>query len=216
MRFKNKAYLLVIACLTWGIYAAKAQERTLIQLTGIIVSGDRALGVPGAFVFTPKTGRGTSTNYIGYFSMPAHTGDTLLIKAIGFKQQNFVVPQVVEKTSVVITLNEDANYLPMVEIFPWPTEQLFKEAFLALELDESHKNYAAQNLNDMVMRRMLINLKDDGSLNHKYFLNQQYAQMPGGGVQQIRLLDPFAWKRFIESSKKGELKKQEEKFKDDE
>ena len=216
MRLAIKTGVVLVLGVLLASFQAAAQTRVLIQLTGIIVSGDNSLGVPGAFVFAPKTGRGASTNYIGYFSMPAHTGDTLLVKAIGFKQQFYIVPLVTEKASVVITLTADANYLPMVEIFPWPTEQLFKEAFLALELDQTHKNYAAQNLNDMVMRRMLINLKDDGSLNHKYFLNQQYAQLPGGGVQQMRLLDPFAWKRFIESSKKGDLKKQEEKFKDDE
>ncbi|TAH24842.1 MAG: carboxypeptidase-like regulatory domain-containing protein [Cytophagales bacterium] len=218
MRFIGKH--IVFTALVFIVITAtrlKAQEsRMLIQLTGIVVSGENALGVPGAFVFVPKTGRGTSSDYIGYFSMPIHTGDTLLVKAIGFKQQSYVVPQVKEKTTVIITLSADLNYLPMVEVFPWPTEKLFKEAFLALELDRKNNNYAAQNLNDVVIRRMLINQKDDGSMNHRYFMDQQYAQLPGSGVQQFRLLDPFAWRKFLESSKKGQLRQQEEKYKEKE
>ena len=212
-------YLLITFCISLGLLPSKVQaqdKRNLIQLTGIIVAGEYSHGVPGAFIYAPKTGRGASSNYIGYFSLPAISGDTLIVKAIGFKQQYYVVPVATEKASVVITITTDALYLPMVEIFPWPTEQLFKEAFLALELDQSHRDYAAQNLNDMVLRRMLINLKDDGSLNHRYFLNQQYAVSSGAGVQQFGFLDPFAWRKFIESSKKGSLKQQDEKFKDKE
>ena len=217
MRIPIYLFLVFITVFCGISHTANSQSKgNLIQLTGIIVAGEYAHGVPGAFIYAPKTGRGGSTNQIGYFSLPAMGGDTLVVKAIGFKQQYYIVPNVTEKASVVITITADAQYLPMVEIFPWPTEQLFKEAFLALELDQTHKDYAAQNLNDMVLRRMLINLKDDGSMNHRYFLNQQYSQRAGAGVQQFGLLDPFAWKRFIESSKKDGLKQQEEKFKEEE
>jgi hypothetical protein len=197
-----------------GSYAQQGNS-PLIQLTGIIVSGDSAHGVPGAFVYNPRNGRGTSTNQIGFFSMPVKVGDSLLVKAIGFKQQSILVPYANEKLSIVITLLSDFNYLPLVEVFPWPTEKLFKEAFLSLNLDRTNRDYMAQNLNDIVMRRMLINQKDDGSLNHKYFINQQYLSIPGAaGAQSFRMFDPFAWKKFIDDSKKGGLKRQEERDRD--
>src|SRR5688572_8850772 len=110
-----------------------AQQNKVIQFSGLTVGGDSLYGIPGVYLYVPKAGRGTTSNHLGYFSLPTLVGDTVLIKAIGFKQKQYIIPDVEEKLSVIIELSADTSFLPVVEIFPWPTETIFKEAFLALE-----------------------------------------------------------------------------------
>ncbi|HEX8548096.1 MAG TPA: carboxypeptidase-like regulatory domain-containing protein [Cytophagaceae bacterium] len=203
-------YILLIAIVSSLLLSSTSNAQTqkkVIQLSGLVVGGDSAYGVPGVYLYVPKAGRGTASNYLGYFSLPVLVGDSLLVKAIGFKEKQFVIPDAQEKLSVVIELSEDTSYMPSVEVFPWPTEKLFKEAFLSLTLPEQERDYMRQNLNDKVMARMLYNLPDDGSQNHRYYIQQQQQRADGRYMYPtLSLLNPFAWNRFIRSAKKGGLK----------
>jgi hypothetical protein len=183
--------------------------RKIIQFSGLIVSGDSAFGTPGVYVFVPKEGRGTISNAIGYFSMAALTGDSIVIKSIGYKEKFFVIPYTFEdKISVIIEIMEDTLYMPIVEITPWPTERLFKEAFLALKLPEQDLKNMNHNLNDQVLKRMMYNLGADASMNSRYYLQQQTLSVNNKYFSPtLSLLNPFAWKNFIDGVKRGDLKR---------
>lgn len=203
-------YILLIAIVWSLLFLAESKAQTqkkVIQLSGLVVGGDSAYGVPGVYLYVPKAGRGTASNYLGYFSLPVLVGDSLLVKAIGFREKQFIIPDANEKLSVVIELLEDTSYLPTVEVFPWPTEKLFKEAFLSLTLPDQERDYMRQNLNDKVMARMLYNLPDDGSQNHRYYIQQQQQRSDGRYMYPtLSLFNPFAWNKFIKSAKKGGLR----------
>lgn len=199
-------------CLVVASPSALAQNKEVIQFSGLIVGGDSLYGITGVYVYVPRAGRGTTSNYVGYFSLPALVGDTVLIKAIGFKKKQYIIPEVSEKLSVVIEMVEDTAFLPVVEVFPWPTEQIFKEAFLTLQLPDEGRSSAEKNLSARVMNRMMANLPDDGSLNHRYFMTQQIQNQNGKfSYPTFTLLDPFSWARFLSSAKKGDLKRNEDK-----
>ncbi|MBX9850868.1 MAG: carboxypeptidase-like regulatory domain-containing protein [Cytophagaceae bacterium] len=182
--------------------------KRVIQLSGLVVAGDSSYGVPGVSVYVPKAGRGAITSSVGYFSFPVLSGDSVVIKSLGYKEKHFVVPvQEEDKLSVIIQLMEDTLLLPVVEIFPYPTEKLFKEAFLALKLPEQDLDNMHKNLNEQVMKRMLYNVDQDGSMNHKYYMQQQVVKTENRMMYPtINFLNPFAWSKFIQSVKKGELK----------
>ncbi len=186
-----------------------AVPRKIIQFSGLIVSGDSAFGTPGVYVFVPKEGRGTMSNAIGYFSMAALTGDSIVIKSIGFKEKYFVIPATLEdKVSVIIEILEDTLYMPIIEITPWPTERLFKEAFVALRLPEQHLANMNNNLNEQVLKRMMYNMGASGSSNHRYYLQQQTLSTENQYfAPTLSLMNPFAWKSFIDGVKRGDLKK---------
>jgi hypothetical protein len=192
-----------------GINAQAQSPRKIIQFSGLIVSGDSAFGTPGVYVFVPKEGRGTISNAIGYFSMAALTGDSIVIKSIGYKEKFFVIPYTFEdKISVIIEIMEDTLYMPIVEITPWPTERLFKEAFLALKLPEQDLKNMNHNLNDQVLKRMMYNLGADASMNSRYYLQQQTLSVNNKYFSPtLSLLNPFAWKNFIDGVKRGDLKR---------
>ncbi len=209
MRILFVVPLFVILCFHLAEVKAQGQLK-IVQFSGLIVSGDSSYGVPGVHVFVPKSGRGTTTNYLGYFSMPTLEGDSVMIKAVGYKSKQFVIPTNVkdDKWSLIVHLSEDTLNLPVVEIFPWPTEQIFKEAFLSLRLPEQDMSNMNKNLNEQVMKRMMYNMDADGAMNHNYYMSQQINKQESRFfAPTISLLNPFAWQRFIESVQRGDLKK---------
>lgn len=181
----------------------------VVQFSGLVVEGDSLYGIPGVSVYTPKSGRGSITNSVGYFSFPVLEGDSVMIKSIGYKDKNFIIPKVEDdKLSIIIELMEDTLMLPAVEIFPYPTERLFKEAFIALKLPETEIDNMHKNLNEQVLKRMLYTMDHDGSMNHKYYMRQQVERMENKmmAYPTMNLLNPFAWAKFIQQIKNGEHK----------
>lgn len=204
--------ILVLLCSAVAFNAHSQGSRAIVILNGLVVSGEEQFGVSGAHVFIPKAGRGTNTNPYGYFSIKTIIGDSVLITAIGYKRQYFLVPPVDDATlSIIINLKSDTTFLPEVQILPYPTEQLFKEAFLALEIQED-KNVRnmEKNLDRRTIARMAYNTPADGSENYKVYM-RNYTQFPQNRHFQptFSLLNPFAWAQFIQSVQRGDLKRKE-------
>ena len=202
---------LIIFCFCLAIGTAKAQNSParVVQVSGLVVGGDSLYGIPGVHVYIPKAGRGTVTSAVGYFSMPALQGDSIVIKSLGYKEKSYVVPKEnSDKISVIIQMNEDTTLLPEVEIFPYPTERLFKEAFMSLKLPETDMDNMHRNLNDQVLKRMMYNTAPDGSQMHSYYMQQQIQKQDYKYMSPtFNFLNPFAWNQFIKSVKNGGLKK---------
>ena len=182
-----------------------------MQLSGIIVGEDSISGVPGVHIYVPKAGRGTTSNIYGYFSLPVLEGDSVVVSAVSYRKQNFIVPENrdAESFTLVIELESDTTYLPVIEIFPWPTEELFKEAILALELpDQRDYDVMGENLSPEVLAQMYWDLPMDGSMNHRYFVDQQFAASANRFMYPtLSLLNPAAWTELIKSIKRGDFKR---------
>lgn len=201
-------FLLVLALPLLGPLV-QAQAQPLVQLTGLVVAGDQDLGVPGIVITVPATRRGTQSNGYGYFSMPVRAGDSLVIAGLGYKRQYYRVPNDGRQSvSILVHLQEDTLFAPTIELIPYATEDLFKEAFLALKLPERDYNAMRQNLEEQKLAMMRYNMPNDGSQNHQYFMdNQIYRQEMRTFQPTVQLTNPFAWARFIQSLKRGDLKR---------
>ncbi|MCS6824500.1 MAG: carboxypeptidase-like regulatory domain-containing protein [Cytophagaceae bacterium] len=185
--------------------------RGIVQVSGLVVRGDSMYGIPNAVIYDVRSGRGTTTNHVGYFSLPVLKGDTLRVNTYGYKPKTFKVPDALsgDQYSIIIELAEDTLILPDVVIFPWPTEQLFKEAFLALKLPENEINNMDKNLNEQITKRMLYTMHADGSENHRYYM-QKVMQANDMRYQVVSpalvFLNPFSWARFIKDVKEKKFK----------
>jgi hypothetical protein len=203
----------VLAMLFWLTHAtdSKAQGKTkVIQFSGVIAGGDSLYGIRGASVYVPKAGRGTSTNDYGYFSLPVLPGDSVVISSLGYQKQHFLIPKTYEKEnySVIVEMMEDAHVLPEVRVFPYPTEEIFKEAFLALRLPQEQKSAAEKNLNPEIMRRIFENTPMSAEANHRHYMNTyNQQQIQRQQVTTNPLLNPFAWYQIINGIKNGDFKK---------
>ena len=116
--------------------SAQADTRTLIQFSGVVVTGDSLAAVPFTNVLIKNSYRGTMSDVFGYFSFVAQEGDTLLFSAIGFKRSQYVVPTDLteKKYSIIHQLESDTILLKEFTVYPWPSREQFDQAFLALDL----------------------------------------------------------------------------------
>ena len=178
---------------------------SVTQFSGLVVGGDSLYGIPGVVVYVPKAGRGTVTNQSGYFSMPTLVGDTAIISALGYKKKQVVIPKS-DKQSVtlIIELAEDTIYLPIVEIFPYPTEEVFKQAFIAMGNADPYYFRMANNVNPVTLQKLLRNSSLSTSENQRYTLRNQLY--PGSGAsysQGLQLFNPYAWSDLVRSVRRN-------------
>lgn len=203
-----KRFLFLV--LTVFIFFQTSAQNSLdvVQFSGLVVGGDSLFGIPGVLIYIPKAGRGTNTNDAGYFSMPTLAGDTAVVQALGYKKKKIVVPKSDRKSvTLIIELQEDTVYLPIVDIFPYPTEEIFKKAFLDLRLDERGYSSMRYNLNEQTLIKMLSSSTMSSSENQKYSIrNQMNPGMSPNGMQGFQLLSPFAWSRLVKNVRKNKPK----------
>jgi carboxypeptidase-like protein len=182
---------------------SKKESQQVVQFTGVIVSNDGVSQVPGVHVYVPKSGRGTTTNIYGYFTMPALVGDEVIVSAIGFLKQHYIVPEGQNgRVNVLFKLEEDTVYLQNVDIAPFMPEREFKQAILALSLPDNDK-ILDDRLDGAAMALLLRNTPYDASLNARYYFDQQFYYLQDNyGPRSNPFLNPFNWSRFIKSLKK--------------
>ena len=220
-RFSFFLALVLLGGLLLAAPAAHAQgKRKIIQFTGIVASGDSLLGVPGATIYVPKAGRGTSSNAYGYFSMAVLAGDSIVIRSLGYANYTIKIPADYQRQSysVIVTLTEDATLLGEVRVFPYTTERDFKKAFLALRLPTERGSAAADNLNAELMQRIFRTQPVGAVANFRQTMQlQSYDQDRRNGIAPNQysnnpLLNPFSWLQLVQQVKKGDFKK---KYNDD-
>lgn len=206
MRFIS-IFTLVFALVCQVVIAQNS--RNIVQFSGLVVGGDSLYGIPGVYLTIPKAGRGTVTNDQGFFSMPTLAGDSVEISTIGYKKKKIVVPKSEKQSiTVIIELQEDTTFYPIVEIFPYPTEDVFKKAFLSMKMDKNGMyNNMYSNVDPVLMQRLVMNQNMTPTESFKYSLrNQMY--LPGGQVGSGGFnLNPFAWGQTIKAIRKGDYKK---------
>ncbi len=189
-----------------------AQQKRVIQLSGVVLGQDdrdSVMTLPGVHVYVPKAGRGQTTNSVGFFSMPVLVGDEIIISFVGFVRQQFVVPEnATEYQTIIVTLVQDTTMLPEVVIMPFPTEEVFKQAVLALNIPLEDGQIDKKNLNAELLALMMKSTPMDGYQNQRYYLNQ-WASSATSRYQPVTnpFLNPFNWAKFFTSLKKDKKKK---------
>ena len=181
------------------------QPKRVIQLSGVTM--DTLTGpVPFVNIYVPAAGRGVKTNTVGFFSLPVLAGDSVVISAVGYQRQYLVVPYNAEEyMTIFVSMVEDVTYLREVEILSYPTEEVFKEAVLALNLPPEEID--EKNLNAELLALMLKTTPMDGPLNQRYSLNQWAASQNDKFMPVTNpFLNPFNWVKFFNGLKKSKKK----------
>ena len=183
-------------------------DRRVIQLSGVVLSADNAGEMLfGVNIYVPKAGRGTNTNSLGFFSMPVLAGDSIIISYVGFERQYFKVPlDANEYLTIIVQMIPDVTYLKEIEILPFPTEEVFKEAVLALNLPKDAYSMDRNNLNQALLNLMMRSSTPtmDGPSNQRLYLSQMaLAQGTQYAPIQNPLFNPFNWSLFFRSLNQG-------------
>ncbi len=183
----------------------------VVQVTGLVVAGKQQFGVPGVYFYVPKAGRGAISNEVGFFSIATAAGDSAIVSAIGYKRQFYKVPNDGRQSiSVIIYLQEDTLFTPVVEVTPYSTEELFKQAFLAINLEDGEYSNMRRSLSPKIIAKIANSMPMDGSQNFKMYMREyQTAGYSKVFAPSIQLTNPFAWVNFIKSVRRGDLKRRD-------
>ncbi|MFT5185666.1 MAG: hypothetical protein ACI84C_002814 [Flavobacteriales bacterium] len=187
------------------------ESERIIQFSGVAVTGDSLMPVPLVTVFRQRDSRGTVADYNGFYSLPAHNGDTIIFSSIGYRTARFIIPEDLEdnRLSIVQFLQTDTINLPVTFIYPWPAPLNFKEEFLALNLPDDEIEIARKNLESIMLYEKTVIIGADGSENYKMAMRRRADQLYyQGGIPPITILNPINWAKFIQAWKNGDLKKQ--------
>ena len=183
----------------------------LVQFSGAVVTGDSLRPIPFTHIIDLNTGFGTISDYYGYFSFVARKGDTIDFSAIGFKKTEFIIPDTITSNRYTMfqVMTADTIYLTETVIYPWPTREQFRQAFLNLSIPDDDLEIARKNLSryDLYVRAQAMPM--DGSMNYRHYIDQQVNKLYyAGQTQPISLLNPFAWAQFFKAWQDGKFKRQ--------
>jgi hypothetical protein len=209
---RQRLILLIIVFLgffgnTKNVFSQETPDKNVVQLSGVILNADSTTAIPGVNIYVPRKGRGTSSNRFGYFSMPVVAGDSIVFSYIGLKRQTLNIPEdITEDISYILTMVQDEIALDEVQVMPYPTEEEFKNAILAVNVD-AEPPLNRGNLSPQLLLRWAADMPASGNENFRQFTNQQTQQtLDRYGPRPLPLLNPFAWAQFIKSIKNGDLK----------
>jgi len=206
---KIKGLLFLLVIFSSQCLHAQVENKKLVQLSGVVVTGDSLSPVPYTGVMIKNSNRGTVSDFYGFFSVVAQPGDEIEFSSIGYKKISYKIPDSLNENrySLIQILNHDTIMLSMAVIYPWPTREQFKQAFLDLKIPDDDMAHARRNLALEQMRDEAERIDMDGSMNSKYVMQQRQSKLYyAGQLPPNNLLNPIAWAQFIQAWKEGKFK----------
>ncbi|MBI2967053.1 MAG: carboxypeptidase-like regulatory domain-containing protein [Bacteroidetes bacterium] len=192
---------------------AQPGTREIIQFSGVVIT-DSLQPIPLVHIIIRNTYRGTISDFYGFFSIVAQKKDTIEFSCVGFKKERFVIPDslTTNRYSLIQILRQDTFMLMETFIYPWPTKEQFREAFLNTRIPDDDLARAEKNIERAEMKERMENLAMDGSMNYKNYIQNQTSRLYyAGQYPPNNLLNPFAWIKFIEMWRNGEFRKNKDK-----
>jgi hypothetical protein len=212
MRYFIILFLLIdsLSSLSQEVKKTARDSLGVIQLSGVVVSENGLDQLPFTTVFDLTIRKGVITDYYGYFSFVTYPGDTLMFSAYGYKTSSFIVPDTLKdnRYSIIHMLQEDTINLPEVTVYPWPSRENFAKAFVEMEPYSDEFRRAQRQLSGESIAFAAARLDSDASLSFGSVQSQMYTKIYTNGQMPVNnLLNPYAWAKFIDDWKKGNLKK---------
>jgi len=218
MRLSVKIIIITTTVAIFCGIKANCQEvnSDLVQFSGIVVSsdGDNLKPVPFTSIAVKNTHRGTTSDYYGYFSFVARKKEVVLFTSLGYKRASYTIPDTItsNRYSLIQIMTKDTIILAETVIYPWPTREQFKEAFIKLKIPDDDYLRAQKNLALMDRKERGVPYEGspnvmDGASNYQSYMSEQYDKMYyKGQIIPNNLLNPFAWADFFKAWKEGKFK----------
>ena len=206
--------IIVISCLhthqVFGQQVPNIYRDSVVQLYGVIMTADSLKAIPYASVAVKNKGRGTITNNDGVFSIAVNKGEQITFTCVGFKNRTILIPANLEgnQYSVIQLMVNDTNFLPATILKPRPTRAQFERDFVNSKVNEDDLyETARKNTSPSQKRIILSSLPFDGREAVGASLSQQASKYYyAGQLPPMNILNPSAWRSFINSWKRGDYK----------
>jgi hypothetical protein len=184
---------------------AQKQDETIVQFSGIIHNADSTSAIVPYVSIVNSTNKNqvNISNYMGYFSFPAHERDTIRFSCVGYASITVVIPADVPTKSYTlqVMLKPQIINLPIFKVFPWATTEEFRKDFITMKIADDDLAIAQKNLSRSSILSLQRTLPRDGSEMHGFqdfhnsVLNSHSITNP--------LLNPFNWGSLIKEISDG-------------
>jgi len=193
---------------------AKPEKASLIQFSGVVLDQDSLTPIPFVSILIKGTGRGTICSFSGFFTLIVNAGDELEFHSVSHKYRSYKISDTITQKYyyAIQILTKDTIQLAEIDVYPWPSKEDFKRAFLALDLSDSDMDRADKNLQKEALTYLERNQTASASENYKYVMQAYYTKVyTTGQAPSMTLLNPLAWAQFIDAWRKGKLSSKKKK-----
>ncbi len=202
--------LLIVIFLFIIHFSYSQNMNKLIQLSGIVVNSDSLKPISYTTIYNKTVKRGTLSDVYGYFSTVVLPGDTIIFNRFGYNNSSYIVPDTLkdDRYSIIHILNLDSINPPVITIYPWPSKEDFARAFIEMNPYDDALRRAQKMLSGSSLAYLSTVIEGDAISTYAWQRNQQYTKLYTIGQSPVNnLFNPVAWSQFVESWKKGDLKR---------
>ncbi|HNZ42771.1 MAG TPA: carboxypeptidase-like regulatory domain-containing protein, partial [Bacteroidales bacterium] len=141
-------------------------DTTPVQFSGIVVTADSLKPIPFVNILIKDTWRGTVTDLYGFFSFVAHPKDVVVFNALGYKTVFYTIPDTltINRYSLIQVLRPDTLLMNETVIYPWPTYEQFKQAFVNTDIPDDELERAKKNIDELEKRILFDELPMSSSM----------------------------------------------------
>ncbi|SNR16638.1 S1 family peptidase [Tenacibaculum jejuense] len=102
--------------------------KSLLQqiIKGVVVDSE-GISLPGITILNKNTGKGTTTDFDGNFSIEASLGDELVFTYIGFEQKSIIISNIEEELSIILNERAALNEVVVLSISESESERSQKQ-----------------------------------------------------------------------------------------
>lgn len=207
---KYRILTILFVLLSCNFFFAQ-EKQDYVHFSGVIISTDSLDLISYASLVDKTTRTGTMADQSGYFNFIAKPGDTILFSAFGFKSNSYIIPDTLTQPrySIIHLMVPETLIFPEVEVFPWPSKEQFAKAFVEMDPYDGQIRRLSHKLSGEELNETASRLRVDPDESYKWdFYQRQTAIYTHGMFPVDNLLNPFAWSKFIDAWKSGDLQRE--------
>jgi hypothetical protein len=111
---------------------------------------------------------------------------------------------------MIHVMSRDTVQLREIAVYPWPSKEQFRDAFLNLRLPDDDYQLALKNLSPAEMVQRMENLPPDAYQSFRYQMQLDQTRLYyAGGTPNINLFNPIAWAQFLQAWQNGDFKRKD-------
>lgn len=191
-----------------NISRAQVKNRELIQFSGVVVDKASLKPIPYTALIIKGSNHGTICDNNGYFSFVAQSKDSVEFFSVGYRSNTYTIPDTLtDRYALIHLMDKDTTVLKSVTVYPWPSKEAFKQAFINLNLPDNDLDRAKKNLALAAKKAQMEGNPMDAQANFMNTMQQEYNKLYyAGQLPMNNLLNPLAWSQFINAWKDGSFK----------
>jgi hypothetical protein len=198
-------------------YAQIKQQPKVVQFSGMVfhnVDSIEPEPLPYTAIRVKGTGRGATANEDGFFSFVALAGETIEFSRIGYNSVEIKIPDTLSSDQYkwIQVMTEDPIEAYTAVIMPWPSNDHFKQEFLAIDISNQLRDHAIANLADEKLKEIRYSVPADGRETTSLVIRDQARDyIYTGQIKPQNIFNPLAWKQFIDAWRRGDFKSKKKK-----